>query len=152
MSREFNSEVKTIHLLLKSSRWAREPEMPAILEEYERMRDAGLVQSKEKKAALQILFSCRAIDSFLSMVRKWDCVRSGRQIPQYSTIERSLNYIESHGIDGHKLDSRTAKNLEINITKKRNRYLHAAGTFPSWLEMQTFIASTINGLRAISRL
>ena len=152
MSREFKKEVDTIHLILKGSRWAREPEMPVILKEYERMRDAGLVQSKEKKAALQILFSSRAIDSFLSMVHKWDCVINGRPVPSYSTIEQSVSYLVTHGIQGRKLDIRTRDSLNTNVKDKRNRYLHAAGTFPSWPEMQSFISATVDGLRVISKL
>jgi hypothetical protein len=152
MSREFKSEVKTIHLILKGSRWAREPEMPVILEEYKRMSDAGLIQSNEKKVALQILFSSRAIDTFLSMIHKWDCARSGRSIPSYSTIEQSLSYLVTHGVQGRRLDNRTKASLDTNVKDKRNRYLHAAGTFPSWREMQSFISATINGLRVISRL
>lgn len=152
MSREFKTEVKTIHLILKGSRWASQPEMPEILREYERMSDAGLVKSPEKKVALQILFSSRAIDTFLSMVHKWDCRQNGHPVPIFSTIEQSLRHLVSHGVQGRPLNSRTAKQLEVDVKDKRNRYLHAAGTFPSWSEMQRFISATINGLREISKL
>lgn len=152
MSREFKSEVKTIHLILKGSRWAREPDMPKILKEYERMSDAGLVQSHEKKVALQILFSSRAIDTFLSMVHKWDCGQRGQPIPPYSTIEQSLSYLVNHGVQGKKLDNRTKISLDIHVKDKRNKYLHAAGTFPNGPEMQRFISATVNGLRKISNL
>jgi len=98
MSREFTREVKTIHLILKGSRWAREPDMPAILDEYERMSDAGALQSREKRTALQILFSSRAIDSFLAMVIKWEHARQRMPVPPYSTIEKSLGYLASQAL------------------------------------------------------
>jgi hypothetical protein len=152
MSHAFAREVKTIHLILKGSRWANEPDMPAILDEYERMSEAGSIKSREKRTALQILFSSRAIDSFLAMIHRWDCARQGQPVPPYSTIEQSVSYLVRQGVQGRRLDNRTMEDLERNVKDKRNHYLHAAGAFPSWPELQRFISSTINGLRVISRL
>jgi hypothetical protein len=150
---KFKNEVKTIQVMLKGSRWARDPETIVVLDEYQRIIDADTVKSPEKRVALQIMFSSRAIDTFLAHICKWDCAQRREAPPPYYTLETSLGHLNGRGLhNGTHLSQSTYNDLCKNVKDKRNRYLHQAGAFPSNLELGRFLSSTVNGMREVSKL
>lgn len=152
MSR-YKNEVRSIQVILKGSKWVNDPETKTILDEYQRIIDANTVKGREKRAALQILFSSRAIDTLLAHIVRNDCV-ARRQVPQqYYTLEASLSYLRNVGLLPSKfLDQRTYDDLCRNVKEPRNKYLHTAGIFPTDIELSKFLWSTINGMRVVSRM
>jgi len=147
MNRDFKKEVNTIQLILEGSRWAHEPETPAVLREYGRLLGSVGMTSTEKRAALLILYSSRAIDTFLSIAVRSDCSAKGKPIPTFSTIDSSLGQLHASGY----LDVRAFNALTNHVQKKRNRYLHKADSFPSRQELERFIHESVEGIRAICR-
>lgn len=152
MPSKFKTEIRTIQIILRGSRWSSHPEMIAILDEYKRIIDAGNVRSRERRSALQILFSSRAFDSFLELVIILDYRRRRVASPPHFTIGQSINYLRNTGLNGNRMDQRTFNDLDRNVLEKRNKYLHQAGQFPNPVELNRFLSSTLNGLRIISRL
>ena len=111
-------------------------------------------QRQDRQARLQILFSSRAIDSLLAIIVRYDFARR-RQTPtaSYSTIGSSLLHLKNTGLSGGQcLDNATYNDLDRNVLQKRNKYLHQAGQFPTIDELHQFVASTLNGIRVISKL
>ena len=151
MPNNFKKEVRTIQTILKGSPWATAPEMNHVLDEYGRVVHSEKEKSREKRSALQILFSSRAIDSLLAIIVRQDFAHR-RLTPSdpFYTIGSSLNHLKNLGISGgRRLDLRTYNDLDRNVLKKRNQYLHQAGQFPSIDELHQFISSTLNGIRVI---
>jgi hypothetical protein len=153
MSQRFKKEVRSIEAILKGSRWALEPETQDVINEYKRIIDSNNVKSREKRVALQIMFSSRAIDTFLANICRWDCAKRGRTAKPYYTLESSLKYLNDTGLHtGNKLPLGSYKDLCDNVKNKRNRYLHKAGVFPTDIELTRFLSSTLNGMREVSKL
>ncbi len=151
--KKFKAEVKAIQLILKGSRWANDPETGMVLDEYQRIIDSNSVKSREKRVALQIMFSSRAIDTMLAHVTRADTIRRGNRPEPYYVLEASLRYLRGTGlITGRKLSNRTYIDLCNNVKDKRNKYLHQAGVFPNDLELTRFLSSTVNGMREVSKL
>lgn len=151
MANNFKKEVRTIQSILKGSPWAAENEMNLVLDEYGRVINSEKEKSLEKRSALQILFSSRAIDSLLAIIVKRD-FENRRQTPSdpYFTIGSSLHHLKNIGISGgRRLDPSTYSDLDRNVLQKRNKYLHRAGHFPSIDELHQFVSSTLNGIRVI---
>jgi len=154
MANNFKKELRTIQKIIKGSPWAKEPEMAAVLDEYDRVVSAESEKSSIKRAALQILFSSRAIDTLLTIIVKRDFANR-RQAPSdpYFTIGSSLKHLKDKGLaGGNHLNLSTFNDLDRNVCAKRNMYLHRAGKFPTLIELRQFISSTLNGIRVISKL
>jgi len=150
---KFKKEVEAIQQIIRGSRWARDPETRVVLDEYQRIIDSNTVRSRERRVALQIMFSSRAIDTFLANICIWDCAQRGVDAEQHYTLERSLGYLNGRGLhNGKHLSQITYDDLCRKVKDKRNRYLHQAGTFPSNLELNQFLSSTLNGMREVSKL
>lgn len=154
MPNNFKKEVRTIQAILKGSPWATEPDMNHVLDEYGRVIQAENDKSIQKRSALQILFSSRAIDSLLAIIVRRDFARR-RLTPSdpHFTIGSSLHHLKNTGLSGgRRLDNVTYNDLDRNVLQKRNKYLHQAGQFPTIDELHRFVSSTLNGIRVISRL
>lgn len=154
MPNNFKKEVRSIQTILRGSRWATKPEMNHVLDEYGRVIQSEKEKSREKRSALQILFSSRAIDSLLAIIVSQDFAHR-RLTPSdpYFTIGSSLHHLKHRGLfRGRHLNDATYDDLDRNVLKKRNKYLHQAGQFPSIDELHQFVSSTLNGIRVISRL
>ncbi len=153
MPNNFKKELRTIQTILKGSPWAAHPDMTQVLGEYGRIVQSENEKSLEKRSALQILFSSRAIDSLLVIIVKDDCNKRKIASPNPLTIGSSLHHLRNLGMLGkRRLDMRTYDDLGRNVLQKRNKYLHKAGQFPSINELHQFVSSTLNGIRVISRL
>jgi hypothetical protein len=153
-SKTYKIEIETIKLLLKGSSWGADPEIQTVIKEYQLILDSENVQSQNKKAALQILFSSRAFDSFLAHVVNKDCRTYGSPRPRYNTIGSSLNYLKNRGIGNKskKISIRTYDHLNKYVKDIRNRYLHRAGEFPSKVQLHRMISNATNGIREIIKL
>jgi hypothetical protein len=124
--------------------------MDQVLDEYGRIIHSENEKSLEKRSALQILFSSRAIDSFLAIIVKDDCSKRKIAFPNPLTIGSSLHHLMNPGILGkRRLDIKTYNDLDRNVLEKRNKYLHKAGHFPTINELHQFVSSTLNGIRVI---
>lgn len=154
MSQKFKQEIRTIELILMGGhRWARDPETQVVITEYRRILESNNVKSREKRVALQIMFSSRAIDTFLAHICRWDCAQRGVTADPYYTLETSLGYLNGRGLStGKHLSQRTYSDLCRNVKDKRNQYLHQAGSFPNDIELTRFLSSTVNGMREVSKL
>ena len=153
MSQKFKQEVRAIELILKGSRWAKDQETQVVIEEYRRIIESNNVRSPEKRVALQIMFSSRAIDTLLAHICRWDCAQRHQNADEYYTLESSLGYLNGRGLfNGRSLSQSTYRNLNDEVKVKRNKYLHKAGTFPDDKELNRFLSSTLNGIREVSKL
>lgn len=153
MANNFKKELRTIQKIIKGSPWAKEPDMADVLEEYDRVVSAENEKSMVKRSALQILYSSRAIDTLLAIIVRRDLANRRQVPPKYLTIEKSISHLSNNGlISGKRLDNSTDKDLRTRVLSKRNKYLHRAGVFPSPIELNQFISSTLNGIRVISKM
>jgi hypothetical protein len=107
MASRFKHEIESILVALKGCAWATNPDVVTVIEEYGRLVDASIrLRHRERKSALQILFSSRAIDSLLEFAVNRDRRRRGVPPINRMTIGQAIN--EASGL----LDPQTKRDLE----------------------------------------
>jgi hypothetical protein len=141
MKTNLYSEIRSILITLKGSTWAKEPTVDAVIQEYTRLIDASKrIRHSERKPALQILFSSRAIDTLLKFA-------ADRYVTITAQPRRRSDSIGGYLHDINDLiDDFTMHDLEVYVRDKRNTYLHQAGVFPTKNEMEQFLHATANGI------
>ena len=146
MASNFNTEIESILVALKGSRWAMDATVITVIEEYGRLVDASKrLRHRERKPALQILFSCRAIDTLLKFAVKRFHPHLNPVTVDDMSIGTTINHIT------RLIDPLTKQDLEEHVRDKRNDYLHTAGIFPSDAEIELFLLATAIGIDDIAR-
>ncbi len=141
MAEIFQNELESIFVTLRGSTWALEPEVNTVIEEFERLVEASTrLRHVERKSALQILFSSRAIDSLFTFVVNRNRLANGQPLAGNVTIGQGIN--ETRGY----LNPFVVQDLEEHVRDNRNRYLHQAGIFPSIEDMELFLLATAIGI------
>ena len=141
MSGGFKDELDTIFVLLKGSRWAAEPEIVTVIEEFGRLVDAtARLRHLERRASLQIFYCSRAMDSLLEYIVNREALDRGAAPPGNVPIGVAINMIRGY------LDPWLIAELESHVRDNRNDYLHTAGIFPSAEELEMFILASAIGI------
>ena len=147
----FVREIRTIRALLEGSRWATDPPVQNVIDEYTQLLGAAWVRNRIRKASLQIFFGSRAIDSLLVYVVEWECARMGRSTPTggQRTLGRSIATINRHRVNGNRFSRPTTNRLANHLRRPRNRFAHQAGAFPTDSELDDFLTDTLAGIQEV---
>jgi hypothetical protein len=144
----FRREIDSILFQVKTSFWAAQPEVIAVIEEYSHFKNAAKTPTHQRRVSLQIFHASRAIDSMLAHIVRHESSKPGRPVaPSQSTLGSSQIYIRDHGVGGQHFVATVDKDSD-SIRQDRNRYLHKAALFPSDVDIQKFLLRTANVIAA----
>ncbi|HVJ78103.1 MAG TPA: hypothetical protein VM620_09730 [Hyphomicrobium sp.] len=123
-------------LLVGSATYGARREIAQIALELSELGRCSRLQPLNRQRLLQVIHASRAIDTCLSTILAANGINPksgiGGKLYQLNGIPR--------GRRGH-LPTQQAKNFEVAIAHKRNRYTHSAGAFPtSAHEVDTFVS------------
>lgn len=103
--------------------------------EFQEVFEVRRMKRAPRKHLLQVLYSTRAIDTFLSEI-----IRSDRQTPPHA-LGKLLDRLRDVGLEGNrrgcippapqKLPRTRCSHYKTHIANVRNGYMHQAGTYPA---------------------
>jgi hypothetical protein len=141
MASNFNSEIESILVALRGSPWAIDPTVNSVIDEYGCLVAAcKTLRHQQRRPALQILFSSRAIDTLLEFVVNRDRANRGQPSRTRVSIGQAINDVRPF------IHPFVADDLDLFVRDTRNIYLHQAGIFPTDEEMELFLLASAIGI------
>ena len=106
------------------------------------------IKDRDRVYLNQVLHAARAFDSCLRLfLDKMECLGDEHSMGEY--VKKLQN---SESLRFKQLDGNLATLIKTEVIDKRNRYMHAAGTFPTQGEANYVIAKTIDYMNRILSL
>jgi len=114
------------------------PAFATISQELDALHDARNVRPRLRRSLLEIVHASRALESCLRVINQhYGCSQSARALGQYLVALRD----HAHATLG-KLREHHRSRFQQSIVRRRNRYLHEAGSYPTTQEVDHLLAET----------
>lgn len=119
--------INAIQTLLAGTSISVYPGYSDIHDELQEVRRSRYIRNSRQRNLLQVVNSCRAVDTCLSLVLTQDL-----QVAP-SGMGNALNQLRSIGIrrTGRRLSSNLCSTHKIAVSRVRNHYLHSAAAYPA---------------------
>jgi hypothetical protein len=112
------------------------PVAKAITEEIDALYNARLVRPRPRRSLLEVLHAARALDSCLSAINAhYSCSGNCKGMGDYLRALRD----HTHATLG-KLHEHQRSRFHHSVVRKRNRFLHAADTYPTVHEVNHIVS------------
>ena len=123
-------------LIAGSAACTATPVARAITEEIDALYNARLVRPRPRRSLLEVLHAARALDSCLNSINAhYGCSASAKGLGDY--LKALKNH--THATLGRLHDHQQSRFLH-SVVRKRNRFLHAADTYPTVSEVNHIVS------------
>jgi hypothetical protein len=131
-------------LVRGSTNYGSDPSLNSVDSELDELGRCGRIKPVKRQRLLQVIHASRALDTCLSAVLRGNGVQPnhgiGKMLDQLKALPpRAKGY----------MDHPAVTNFKSAIAYKRNRYAHAAGTFPTSTKEVDDIVSEIHSCLSV---